>query len=404
MAPKTFWYPFDILSSENGKIQQHPNNATEKPKDFAVIVLNQPLELQDSIYERLFENAIRKVAADGGANRVHELNQKRDGASALELDYIIGDLDSLIPDSKAYRYWADKNVPIERDGDENSTDFTKAVKYIRKTYLNEKDDGECYGSIDIVVLGGLGGRVDQGISTLHHLYKFQKEEGYPHGKMYLLSSECITFLLKPGTHKIRAKVPRVKELGVKLGKNVGILPLNGPAVITAKDLEWPVEDWETELGGNISTSNHVKKEMVTITTDKDVLFTIDLKFSDPSTTSPTSSTSSMTSVDLADFDPDTTEENFPMGDMSPVHQRKRRHKSTTPPPPLPGVSSEAAPQLSLGEIPSLQPSLDDSSKDEASSSDPGAIESSPEGTVGNFGYSDPNDVATFPRSTNGRAS
>jgi thiamine pyrophosphokinase len=396
MAPQTFWSPFGILSSKHGKAQQHPN-APEKQKDFAVIVLNQPLELRDSIYERLFQNAIGKVAADGGANRVHELNQKRDRASALELDYIIGDLDSLTPDSEAYQYWADKNVPIEKDGDENSTDFTKAVKYIRKTYLSEKYDGECNGSIDIVVLGGLGGRVDQGISTLHHLYKFQKEEGYPHGKMYLLSSECITFLLKPGTHEIQANLPLVKELGVELGNNVGILPLNGPAVITAKGLEWPVKEWKTELGGNISTSNHVEEEMVTIKTDKDVLFTIDLEFFNPSTTSAKSSDS-----DLADFDPDTTQEDFPMGDMSPVHQR--RHKSTTPAPPLPGVSGEAAPQLSLGETPSLQPGLDISTKDEASPSEPRAIESPPEGTVGSFVFSGPNGVATFPRSTNGRAS
>jgi thiamine pyrophosphokinase len=401
MAPQTFWFPFSILSSERGKAPKHPN-APEKPKDFAVIVLNQSLELRDSIYVRLFENAIEKVAADGGANHLHELNQKRHGAYALELDCIIGDLDSLTPDSRAY--WVNKNVPIQKDEDVNSTDFTKAVRYIRKAFLNEIDDGECNGCIDIVVLGGLGGRVDQGISTLHHLYKFQKKEGYPHGKMYLLSSECITFLLKPGIHVIEAKVPRMKELGVKLGNNVGILPLNGPAEITTDGLKWNVRDWKTELGGDISTSNHVTNDMVTITTDKDVLFTIDLEFSDPSTPSAKSSTSSKPSEQKDDFDAFDAEgeEDFPIGEMSPL--RQPLDKSTTPPPPLPDASREAAPQLSLGEIPSLQPSLDNSTEDVASRSDPGATESSPGGAFGNFVYSGPNSVPTFPPLTNGRAS
>jgi thiamine pyrophosphokinase len=404
MAPQTFWFPFDILSSERGKAQQQHPNAPEKPKDFAVIVLNQPLQLRDSIYVRLFENAIEKVAADGGANHLHELNKKRHGAYALELDCIIGDLDSLTPDSRAY--WANKNVPIKKDDDVNSTDFTKAVRYIGKAFLDEKDDGECNGSMDIVVLGGLGGRVDQGISTLHHLYKFQKKEGYPHGKMYLLSSECITFLLKPGTHVIQAKVPRMKELGVKLGNNVGILPLNGLAEITTRGLEWNVTDWKTEIGGNISTSNHVENDTVFITTDKDVLFTIDLEFSDPSTPSAKSSTSSKPSEkkdDLDAFD-DESEEDFPIGDMSPHLQP--RDESTTPPPPLPDASSDAIQLPSLATIMSLQPRLHlgNYTEDKASRSDPGETESSPGGTFGNFVYSGPNSVPTFPPLTNGRPS
>jgi thiamine pyrophosphokinase len=42
-------------------------------------------------------------------------------------------------------------------------------------------------------------------------------------------------------------------------------------------LEWDVKDWATEFGGQMSTSNHVVEEWVTIETTKDVLFTIDLE-------------------------------------------------------------------------------------------------------------------------------
>lgn len=92
--------------------------------------------------------------------------------------------------------------------------------------------------------------------------------------MYLLSSEAITFVLQSGKHRIKAK----QEFpGIGLGKHVGIIPLKEPSVITTTGLEWDVTDWETSFGGQMSTSNHVKEEWITIETTKDVLFTIDLK-------------------------------------------------------------------------------------------------------------------------------
>ena len=150
--------------------------------------------------------------------------------------------------------------------------------------------------IDIVVLGGLGGRVDQGMSVLHHLYLFQTEERYEEGRMYLLSSEAVTFVLKTGRHEIKAKERWVgiggfgdekflngEEKGdgegtVALGKHVGILPLKGESLISTKGLEWDVQDWKTVFGGLISTSNHVKEVVVCVETSDDVLFTIDLDF------------------------------------------------------------------------------------------------------------------------------
>jgi len=125
---------------------------------------------------------------------------------------------------------------------------------------------------DIVCLGGLGGRVDQGMATVQHLYNSQNQSDYSAGRMFLLSSESITFVLTSGRHKIKAKEA---FSDVKLGRHVGIIPIKEPSVITTTGLEWDVTDWETGFGGNISTSNHVKEEWVTVETTKDVLFTID---------------------------------------------------------------------------------------------------------------------------------
>jgi thiamine pyrophosphokinase len=61
-----------------------------------------------------------------------------------------------------------------------------------------------------------------------------------------------------------------------LGKHIGIIPLKECSILTTEGLEWDVTDWPTEFGGQMSTSNLVKEDWVTIVTSKAVLFTIDL--------------------------------------------------------------------------------------------------------------------------------
>ena len=36
-----------------------------------------------------------------------------------------------------------------------------------------------------------------------------------------------------------------------------------------------VEDWETEMGGQVSSSNHIVADQISITTDREVLFTVE---------------------------------------------------------------------------------------------------------------------------------
>lgn len=129
--------------------------------------------------------------------------------------------------------------------------------------------------VDIAAVGGLGGRVDQGLSQLHHLFSYQPGAAYDGGRIYLVSEESVTVLLKAGKHVVHV---REGDEAV-FGKQVGILPIREPSVITTRGLEWDVEGWETAVGGRLSTSNHVLPEskVVEVETSKDVLFTISLK-------------------------------------------------------------------------------------------------------------------------------
>ena len=127
----------------------------------------------------------------------------------------------------------------------------------------------------MLVLGGLGGRVDQGLSQIHHLYGVLNDESLLVGKMYLLSEQSVSFVLQKGPNKIRCRSQEGK--GEKIfTENVGILPVGAPASVSTKGLEWDVEDWKTEFGGQISTSNHIKADVIEVLTNERVLFTIEL--------------------------------------------------------------------------------------------------------------------------------
>jgi thiamine pyrophosphokinase len=163
-----------------------------------------------------------------------------------------------------------QGTKIVQISDQDSTDFEKCVNYLRTQVFPVPAK-----AFDILCLGGLGGRLDHGISQLHQLYREQMNTDYNDGRIYLLTSENITFVLKSGLHRICVKD---KDISDVLGTHIGIIPLKGPSIITTKGLEWDVKDWWTEFGGQISTSNLVRENWVEILTTGDVLFTIELDF------------------------------------------------------------------------------------------------------------------------------
>ncbi|KAH8681737.1 putative thiamine pyrophosphokinase [Xylariales sp. PMI_506] len=258
-------------------------------KNTALIILNQPLRDIRTL-ERTWANSSFHIAADGGANRLYDVkDQGAEPSSFDNLDVIIGDLDSLAPAARSYYTAASPSLQIIHDEDQYSTDFTKAVRHIRTRAAAAGGDGS-QQPVNIVAMGGLGGRVDQGLSQLHHLYMFQTSPTYSDGRVYLVSGSSLTFLLKTGRHVIHVREPaEVSSAGGSGGggggreelfdKYAGIVPIKEPSVITLKGFEWDVEDWTTEIGGLVSTSNHVlpESEVVEVVTSKDVIFTIALK-------------------------------------------------------------------------------------------------------------------------------
>ena len=156
--------------------------------------------------------------------------------------------------------------------------MTKALKLImeRSKTLDQDSQEKNETStepqqMNIAIFGGLGGRADQAFSQLHHLFKMALERPVKSsGDTYLITADSVIILLDKGLSRIHT------PMGPGFfTENVGIIPIGKPALITTRGLEWDVTDWHTEFGLNISTSNHIKNDVIEFDTTERVLFTLE---------------------------------------------------------------------------------------------------------------------------------
>lgn len=271
---------------------------TETP--YALLILNQPLNVRaygqvapHGMQQRGVETialtlpASMIICVDGGANHLHKIFQvdkspfdrvslfrSRVIADTQYLyivpqlpNAIVGDLDSLEDD--VHDFFRDAGATqIVRVSEQDSTDFAKALRWLRKQGVSKLGD-----RIDVVALGGLGGRVDQCFSTIHHLFMAVSDPDLLNGDIYLLSEQSLSFVLQKGRNLIHGLAPGQSK---KFRENVGIIPIRGPATVSTSGLEWDIRDWRTEFGGQVSTSNHIKADEVRIETSDRLLFTVEL--------------------------------------------------------------------------------------------------------------------------------
>ncbi|KAF2870804.1 thiamine pyrophosphokinase [Massariosphaeria phaeospora] len=225
-----------------------------------LLILNQPIA-SFAAFSRLWRHSQYRLCADGGANRLYDMfDGELEPQRKLFLpDSIHGDLDSLRGDVRAY--YAMLGVEVSQDPDQNSTDFGKAMQKISSKHSTSSRR-------EIVVLGTLAGRVDQGLGLLHEMIR--EETSDTKLRLWLFSESNVSLILRSTHSVIRGALS-----GGFFTENVGLVPIYGPAIITTQGLEWDVEDWETQMGHQVSTSNHVKEEEVHVKTNAPILFTIE---------------------------------------------------------------------------------------------------------------------------------
>jgi thiamine pyrophosphokinase len=152
---------------------------------------------------------------------------------------------------------------VSQDPDQESTDFGKAMQKIASTQPSASRR-------EVLVLGTLGGRVDQGLGLLHVMLREELKDSKL--RLWLISESSVSFVLPRGLNIIE----KVKANGL-FTKNMGLVPIYGPATITTAGLEWDVKDWDTQMGTRVSTSNHVISDEVSVKTNTPILFTIEMQ-------------------------------------------------------------------------------------------------------------------------------
>ena len=259
----TIWDPARYTPNS---LVQRSERSDQDP--FGVIILNQVFDNGPLVI-----NAIDRceclVCADGGANRLLDLYESSVASNVrtwekLRMpDAICGDLDSIQPETRTF--FSDRGVPIIEDKDQYATDLKKSLRFVTEHMASRT------GTWDLLVLGGLSGRADQAFSQLHHLYAIDTDLTLKHrGQTYLITPDGVLFLLKRGLNKICTPI---KE--GSFTENVGIIPLGNPAKITTRGLEWDVIDWHTSFDTQVSTSNHIRQDVVEVETTEVVLFTME---------------------------------------------------------------------------------------------------------------------------------
>jgi thiamine pyrophosphokinase len=173
-------------------------------------------------------------------------------------DSIHGDLDSLRDDVRAY--YAAQGVEVSQDPDQYSTDFGKTMQKISSR-------GSPARQRNVLILGTLAGRVDQGLGLLHEMLR--EEAKHANLRLWLFSESSLSLILSK-----HSAIRGLLSSGL-FTENVGLVPVYGPAIISTRGLEWDVNKWETQMGGQVSTSNHVKADTVYVETNAPILFTIE---------------------------------------------------------------------------------------------------------------------------------
>ncbi|CAF9920700.1 MAG: hypothetical protein ALECFALPRED_001606 [Alectoria fallacina] len=246
----------------------HPSVKPHGFIPYVTIILNNPLGNRQLLLD-ICEDALFTICADGGANRLKDLQRGNIEKIVFPIA-ICGDLDSIRPDVE--EYYRSLSIKIVKDPDQYSTDLTKSLRYasgkIGEVVEENEDPRRLF---DVAIFGSLGGRADQAFSQLHHLYTHAQDVLPMIGDLYLITAESVIILLAKGKNRIHTPA----RAGL-FTENVGIIPIGRPSIITTHGLEWDVQDWHTEFGGQMSTSNHIRADIVDVETSERVLFTLEL--------------------------------------------------------------------------------------------------------------------------------
>ncbi|KAG9224850.1 hypothetical protein CCMSSC00406_0001999 [Pleurotus cornucopiae] len=124
---------------------------------------------------------------------------------------------------------------------------------------------------DLIILGGLSGRLDQTVHTLSYLHKLRKQRN----RVFAVTDESVGWVLDTGEHTIEIEHNA-------LGPTCGLLPVGiGGTILSTRGLRWNLSAANTpsSFDGMVSTSNHLVPgcDQVWVKTSKPLWWTAELR-------------------------------------------------------------------------------------------------------------------------------
>ena len=240
----------------------------------AALILNRqisPIRSMRETFKHIWRHAKVRIAIDGGANRLYDLI-KEENLEDFPIPHLLtGDFDSILNTVK--EYFHDKGSTVIPTPDQNATDFTKALKELKK-YVNN-----CQVEIEkIIVFCAHSGRIDQIFANINTL--FLVKNLLPNASTYILGEECLSTLLSPGNHIIELPeepTTLATDSEGQLSNWCGLIPVGESCdSITTTGLKWNLANDRSEFGHLVSTSNQYVSDKVTVNSSSSLLFTMGL--------------------------------------------------------------------------------------------------------------------------------
>ncbi len=122
-------------------------------------------------FRRLWQSASLRLCADGASNRLLDAFgpvafDDQNAEKSIQLpDVILGDLDSIRPDTR--QFFESKGVAVHVRPSQYATDLQKTIQEVE-----DREEASADGSEHtLIIFGGLAGRLDQSVHTLHVLWQ-----------------------------------------------------------------------------------------------------------------------------------------------------------------------------------------------------------------------------------------